>query len=55
MFDDEQAAINSFFPDREVRRFDILEFVQDHDAEKQTPRSRILLNSQNLAKREGRF
>lgn len=35
MFDDEQAAINSFFPDREVKRFDILEFVQDHRDEKQ--------------------
>ncbi|MBV9763031.1 MAG: STAS domain-containing protein [Acidobacteriaceae bacterium] len=28
MFDDEQAAINSFFTGREVRRFDILEFVR---------------------------
>jgi anti-sigma B factor antagonist len=28
IFDDEQAAINSFFPDREIRRFDILSFVQ---------------------------
>jgi anti-sigma B factor antagonist len=36
MFDDEQAAINSFFPDREVKRFDILEFVQDQEQE-QTP------------------
>lgn len=36
MYDDEQAAINSFFPDREVRRFDILEFVRDHEEEKQT-------------------
>jgi anti-sigma B factor antagonist len=36
MYDDEQAAINSFFPDREVRRFDILKFVQEHEEEKQT-------------------
>lgn len=36
IFDDEQAAINSFFPDREVKRFDILEFVQSHEGEKQT-------------------
>jgi anti-sigma B factor antagonist len=31
LFDDEQAAINSFFPDREVKRFDILEFVQEQE------------------------
>ena len=35
MYDDEQAAINSFFPDREVRRFDILDFVKDHEDERQ--------------------
>jgi anti-sigma B factor antagonist len=28
LFDDEQAAIDSFFPERAVRRFDILEFVK---------------------------
>jgi anti-sigma B factor antagonist len=28
IFDDEQNAINSFFPDREIKRFDILNFVQ---------------------------
>ena len=27
-FEDEQDAIDSFFPDREVKRFDILEFVE---------------------------
>ncbi|MDR3702920.1 MAG: STAS domain-containing protein [Candidatus Sulfopaludibacter sp.] len=27
-FDDEQDAVNSFFPDRELKRFDILSFVQ---------------------------
>ena len=31
IFDDEQAAINSFFPGREVKRFDILEFVQSQE------------------------
>ena len=32
VFDDEQNAINSFFPDRELKRFDILSFVQQqHD------------------------
>ena len=28
VFDDETEAINSFFPDRAIRRFDILAFVQ---------------------------
>lgn len=28
MFDDEQHAVNSFFPGREIQRFDILSFVQ---------------------------
>ena len=35
MFDDEQAAINSFFPDRERKPFDILEFVKEQQDEKQ--------------------
>ena len=29
VFDDEQNAINSFFPDRQVRTFDLLTFVKD--------------------------
>jgi anti-sigma B factor antagonist len=33
IFDEEQAAINSFFPDREVRRFDILDFVKSREGE----------------------
>jgi anti-sigma B factor antagonist len=28
VFDDEQNAINSFFPDREIKHFDILSFVK---------------------------
>jgi len=28
IFADEQDAVNSFFPDREIKRFDILSFVQ---------------------------
>jgi anti-sigma B factor antagonist len=28
VFDDETAAVNSFFGDREVKKFDILEFVR---------------------------
>lgn len=35
IFDDEQAAINSFFPDREVKRFDILDFVKSQEGDKQ--------------------
>ena len=31
VFDDEQDAINSFFPDREVRHFDILNFVNGRE------------------------
>jgi len=34
VFADEQDAVNSFFPDREIRHFDILKFVQ---AEKEDP------------------
>jgi anti-sigma B factor antagonist len=30
VFNDEQDAINSFFPDREIKRFDILSFVRQH-------------------------
>lgn len=33
VFSDEQDAINSFFPDREIKRFDILSFVQEHQKE----------------------
>ena len=28
VFDDEQNAVNSFFPNREIKRFDILTFLQ---------------------------
>ena len=28
IFNDEQDAVNSFFPNREIRRFDILDFVR---------------------------
>jgi len=34
VFSDEQDAVNSFFPDREIKHFDILSFVQ---AEKDEP------------------
>lgn len=30
-FDDEQAAVNSFFPDRALQHFDVLDFVQRED------------------------
>ncbi len=29
IFNDEQDAVNSFFPDRAIKRFDILEFVKE--------------------------
>lgn len=31
VFDDEQEAVNSFFPTREIRKFDILEFVRQQE------------------------
>jgi anti-sigma B factor antagonist len=34
MFEDEQAAIDSFFPDRERKPFDILEFVKEQELDK---------------------
>jgi anti-sigma B factor antagonist len=33
VFDDEQNAVNSFFPDRELKRFDILSFVKQQKEE----------------------
>ena len=33
VFPEVQDAVNSFFPDREIKRFDILSFVQEHQAE----------------------
>jgi anti-sigma B factor antagonist len=33
IFDDEQAAVNSFFAGREVKRFDILEFIKSQEQE----------------------
>ena len=35
VFDDEQDAVNSFFPDRQVPKFDLLDFVHEIKAEKQ--------------------
>jgi anti-sigma B factor antagonist len=28
IFNNEQDALNSFFPDREIKRFDILDFIK---------------------------
>ena len=33
IFNDEQAAVNSFFPDREIQRFDILDFVKEQTSQ----------------------
>lgn len=30
VFSEEQDAVNSFFPDREIKHFDILTFVREH-------------------------
>jgi anti-sigma B factor antagonist len=30
LFGEEQEAVNSFFPEREIKHFDILSFVQQH-------------------------
>lgn len=34
VFNEVQDAVNSFFPNREIKRFDILSFVQEHEANK---------------------
>lgn len=33
VFDDEQSAVNSFFPGREIQKFDILSFLKQRKAE----------------------
>lgn len=33
VFSDEQDAVNSFFPNREIKRFDILSFIQQQEKE----------------------
>lgn len=32
IFNDEQDAINSFFPNREIKKFDILSFIQSQES-----------------------
>ena len=34
LFNDEQEAVNSFFPNREIKHFDILSFIQHQKEEK---------------------
>jgi anti-sigma B factor antagonist len=36
VFDNEDDAVNSFFPEREIRRFDILSFVQQQEREQES-------------------
>jgi anti-sigma B factor antagonist len=36
IFGEEQEAVNSFFPEREVKRFDILSFIQQQKESEQT-------------------
>jgi anti-sigma B factor antagonist len=38
IFDDETEAVNSFFPKREIRRFDVLEFVMQFKEGQAKPR-----------------
>lgn len=35
LFEDEPNAVNSFFPDREIRHFDILSFVESQKTKRQ--------------------
>jgi anti-sigma B factor antagonist len=35
LFNDEQDAVNSFFPNREIKRFDILNFIQGQEEAEQ--------------------
>ena len=35
VFTDEQEAVNSFFPNREVRKFDVLEFVRQQKQQRE--------------------
>jgi len=34
IFDDEQQAVNSFFPNRQITRFDILRFIEQQRSQK---------------------
>lgn len=34
LFNEEQEAVNSFFPDRKIKKFDILSFVQSQDKDR---------------------
>jgi anti-sigma B factor antagonist len=36
IFDDEQNAVNSFFPNRDIKRFDILKFIQQQRKQDQS-------------------
>jgi anti-sigma B factor antagonist len=36
IFGDEQEAVNSFFPEREIKHFDILNFIQQQKESEQT-------------------
>ena len=45
IFDDETSAIDSFFPEREVKHFDILEFVKSQ--ENQSGKSEAALSEPN--------
>lgn len=41
VFTDEQAAVNSFFPDRAVHHYDVLEFVEEPEPQKDPTRGPV--------------
>jgi anti-sigma B factor antagonist len=49
-FDDEQDAVNSFFPDRELKDFDVLEFVELEQERQQNHESTHGVSSPRLLK-----
>jgi len=54
VFDDETEAVNSFFPEREIRRFDILAFVQQLKDEDSAAEAEPTLRRQ-IARSSARF
>jgi anti-sigma B factor antagonist len=38
VFNDEQHAVNSFFPNREIKRFDILDFLKQQQEKEKEPK-----------------
>jgi anti-sigma B factor antagonist len=47
-FDDQQDAVNSFFPDRALKHFDVLDFVEHQRDEQSQPVSNSASNSGSI-------